>query len=485
MPYNSNDDLPSRIKDSLPSDKGRTLFREVFNRQMEAGRSETVAFASAWGALQDAGYEQNSDGKWVKKESPSASDVHVPNTGRKKPKKAADFKVGDRVEWNNAGGKAQGVITRIVTDGDVPGIDGDVRVTGSEDDPAAQIQILDDDGERTDTTVGHKLSALSRMAKAETFKLPKGARDNARKVLRWREEHGDEVKGMTEVGWRRARQLANNETVGAETVKAMAQFNRHRKNAEVADEHKGEPWKDAGYVAWLGWGGDVGIDWAIRQSERMKKAQVNIDVFTEQRAAEVRASELGLSGSHVHEIDGQAYYMPGQSHEDYLAAYGASNDSQEKTLFERAISAILNFVMSKDSTYGHKVYSVRTGLLKIDEEQRIAWGWASVISENGEPVVDKQGDIISADVMTRAANAFMSDVRAGQVMHEGVTKAVVLHSLPLSKDLAEALELGTNREGWIIGMKVKDEDTWERVKSGELRAFSIGGEAMRSAIQAE
>ena len=67
---------------------------------------------------------------------------------------------------------------------------------------------------------------------------------------------------MTSVGWRRARQLASSARVGYDTVAAMAAFNRHRQNAEVADEFKGEPWRDAGHVAWLGWGGTTGIDWA-------------------------------------------------------------------------------------------------------------------------------------------------------------------------------------------------------------------------------
>ena len=97
---------------------------------------------------------------------------------------------------------------------------------------------------------------------ADTYAVPEAARNNARRVLRWRDEHGDEVKGMTSVGWRRARQLASSARVGYDTVAAMAAFNRHRQNAEVADEFKGEPWRDAGHVAWLGWGGTTGIDWA-------------------------------------------------------------------------------------------------------------------------------------------------------------------------------------------------------------------------------
>ena len=96
------------------------------------------------------------------------------------------------------------------------------------------------------------------------YKLPEAARNNARKVLAWKEKHGSEVKGMTSVGWSRARQLASQTHVGLDTVKRMAAFNRHRSNAAVAPEHKSTPWKDAGRVAWLGWGGSSGVDWARR-----------------------------------------------------------------------------------------------------------------------------------------------------------------------------------------------------------------------------
>lgn len=97
---------------------------------------------------------------------------------------------------------------------------------------------------------------------------PKAAQDNAKKVLRWKEEHGDEVDGMTSVGWRRANQLADGEPLSLDVIKRMAQFARHEDNKEIAEKHKSEPWKDNGYVAWLGWGGDEGIDWAKRMSDK-------------------------------------------------------------------------------------------------------------------------------------------------------------------------------------------------------------------------
>jgi hypothetical protein len=121
------------------------------------------------------------------------------------------------------------------------------------------------------------VGATRGIMKAESYSVPEAARNNARKVLEWKKKYGSEVKGMTSVGWARARQLAGNATVGLDTVKRMAAFNRHRSNAEVAAEHKGEPWKDRGYVAWLGWGGSTGVDWARRITGALDKAEEDLE----------------------------------------------------------------------------------------------------------------------------------------------------------------------------------------------------------------
>lgn len=110
------------------------------------------------------------------------------------------------------------------------------------------------------------------------FKVPEGARNNARKVLEWKKKHGSAVKGMTPVGWARARQLASQSEIGLSTVKRMAAFNRHRKNAAVDPKFKSEPWRDAGYVAWLGWGGTTGVDWAIRISASNDSSETELEL---------------------------------------------------------------------------------------------------------------------------------------------------------------------------------------------------------------
>jgi hypothetical protein len=43
----------------------------------------------------------------------------------------------------------------------------------------------------------------------------------------------------------------------------MAGFARHLKNAKVPPELKATPWKDAGWTAVMGWGGETGINWAL------------------------------------------------------------------------------------------------------------------------------------------------------------------------------------------------------------------------------
>ena len=123
-------------------------------------------------------------------------------------------------------------------------------------------------------------------------------------------------------------------------------------------------------------------------------------------------------------------------------------------------------------------------ILKVDDEQRIVYGWASVITENGQPVIDRQGDVIEADTLVKAVNDFMEHVRVGKTMHVGGETGRVIHSLPVTKEICDSLGIQCDREGWIVAYKVYDDKVWQMVKSGELAAFSIGGRAVKEKFDA-
>ena len=315
-----------------------------------------------------------------------------------------------------------------------------------------------------------------RVNKSEGYLPPESAKNNAKRAIAWKEKHGDEVKGGTQVGWTRANQLASGERLSLSTVKRMAQFNRHRKNSEVAPEHKDEPWKDAGHVAWLLWGGTTGVDWARGIAERVQKRQVTDDLFTDTLGAMARSVDIGLDGEiHAVIVEGQLYYRPGEDEEDYMEALWEGpeeedDDDANGDLLDTAIRAILSTVMDKSSNINSSV-----SIIKADDEQRIVWGWASVATENGEPVFDVHGDHIPMEELTKASVDFMRNYRVGKREHFGKQTSDVIAMLPLSKSLADALGVQTNREGLIVGFKVYDDQTWSDIKSGDLPAFSIGG----------
>jgi hypothetical protein len=98
---------------------------------------------------------------------------------------------------------------------------------------------------------------------ARGFKPNQKMAANAKRGLKLREKFG---RGGTEVGVRRAHQLAAQQTLDVEDVRSMhSYFARHA----VDKEGKSHEWDSvsdpsAGYIAWLLWGGEAGKAWADR-----------------------------------------------------------------------------------------------------------------------------------------------------------------------------------------------------------------------------
>jgi hypothetical protein len=138
---------------------------------------------------------------------------------------------------------------------------------------------------------------------------PSSVKSNACKAIKWKEEYKEEVKGMTQVGWIRANQLCKGEKISEETIARMSGFQRHKKNSEVAPEYKDTPWKDKGYVAWLGWGGTTGINWAADKLKSIRN-EMSFSVFSlEEKMVVGPAMVPDKMIIRRNEITGEIYYV--------------------------------------------------------------------------------------------------------------------------------------------------------------------------------
>ena len=112
---------------------------------------------------------------------------------------------------------------------------------------------------------------------------------------------------------------------------------------------------------------------------------------------------------------------------------------------------------------------------KVDLSQRLVFGWGLVSSENGQPYVDSQGDEITDDVLLPAVTDYMLRSRAGWLEHRPGQIGTVVHSLPLTGELAAAFGIQCSRTGWIIGMRIDDPVILNDFATKKLTGFSIGG----------
>lgn len=191
----------------------------------------------------------------------------------------ADFTEGDYALGVSDETVYVGQVVHVMREGmlGVPGSEMTIEATA--DDPAILIRIFEQDEEgyweETDLFVGLKAAISvkidplmteeeyygSGMEKAEGYSPPAGARAAARRAIKFKED-GKAGGAGTAVGWTRARQLANGETLSLSTVKRMySYFSRH----EV--DKKGKDWGNQanpsnGYIMWLAWGGDAGFSWS-------------------------------------------------------------------------------------------------------------------------------------------------------------------------------------------------------------------------------
>lgn len=138
--------------------------------------------------------------------------------------------------------------------------------------------------------------------------------------------------------------------------------------------------------------------------------------------------------------------------------------------------------MSESSTKKEQDFRIEGTILKRVDEERLVFGWAYVSTVNGELSLDHSGEFIRPDQLAKAATNFMLSTRTAKWMHTGPKIGEVVHSMPLTNEISKSLGIQSDREGWLVAIKVYDDAVWENVKSGKLAAFSVGGRALKESV---
>lgn len=141
-------------------------------------------------------------------------------------------------------------------------------------------------------------------------------------------------------------------------------------------------------------------------------------------------------------------------------------------------------------------FEIAGEVIKLDSDRRLVFGWFSIVSVDGKPFADTQGDVISEDTLEDSAYEFVLDARVGGEMHQSKNNGEVrgvgrlVESVVFTKEKQEAMTDSLRKQGipaemdlhciaWWGGMKIDSPDTWKQVKAGRLKAWSIGGKGKR------
>jgi len=183
-----------------------------------------------------------------------------------------ELEVGDFVEWDSSGGMARGTVELIERDGEIAVPDSDFVITGTEDDPAALIQVWrfeEEDGfeywEPSGVLVGHKFSTLTKIdplpmeqdreLRQVDLTPPAYMRASARRGLQWHEEglSGDGLQPQTV---REARAMADGSVTADKWVRIRAFLARHMVDFDApAASPDSDDFPSPGVVAIALWGG--------------------------------------------------------------------------------------------------------------------------------------------------------------------------------------------------------------------------------------
>jgi hypothetical protein len=385
------------------------------------------------------------------------------------------------------------------------------------------------------------------MNKSDSFVPPIEVKNNARKALEYRAKLPPSKRGMTAVGIARARDLANGRPQSLDTIQRMASFfARHEVDKDAANWEVGSRgWQ--GWMGWGGDAGrrwaDRILATALKDEPAVKKEATPApatppimpaapsDPKPSFSPTESDEPEGGMTIGQLRAIADKASQLsnmltPESTLEPWVSTLISVAEYQVNAVFNyfkystegSAASQTLTEASNQNATKGMSMNKTlhrtmqsdiiqksltstiakrqKTVAPEIDEaaasvdaeafakyyffkaanpEQRVVVGYAS--SER----IDGQNDIVDSEALQQALDDYMQWANLRE-MHQPKAVGKVLQATPVKGKIR--LSDGTVLVNPLrIIAKIVDEDAWQKVKSGILKGFSIGGKVVNSVTQ--
>ena len=130
-------------------------------------------------------------------------------------------------------------------------------------------------------------------------------------------------------------------------------------------------------------------------------------------------------------------------------------------------------------------------ILKVSTELGLIFGFAAICKVRGEDgefvdFYDSDNEHWPEEDMLAATTEFAKSKRVACTMHardsEGapIQDGGVIHTFPLTVEIAKALGIQTSQTGLLVALAPDDPATLEKARNGEFTGFSIGGAIIES-----
>lgn len=121
-------------------------------------------------------------------------------------------------------------------------------------------------------------------------------------------------------------------------------------------------------------------------------------------------------------------------------------------------------------------------ILKVSTKLGLIFGFAAICKVDGEEFWDSDDEHYPEESMLADSTEFARSQRVACTMHardadgEPVQDGGVVHTFPLTTEIAKALDIQTRRTGLLVALAPDDPNTLEKAENGIFTGFSIGGD---------